>query len=95
MGYLIWDEVPDWTTLVGMGLIVVSGLYIGYRELINARRAKTPAPTGEASFVPGNPAPPSIQLRDQAAEPEMSDSLHRPALGYPALDRYLLFHNPY
>lgn len=58
MGYLVWNEIPSWNTLAGMGLIVASGVYVGYRELISSRRAKTPAPTGEASFVPGNPTPP-------------------------------------
>ena len=57
-GFLLWREVPTWNTVTGMGLIVASGIYIGYRELINSRREKTPAPTGEASFVPGNPTPP-------------------------------------
>jgi drug/metabolite transporter (DMT)-like permease len=59
LGYLVWNEVPSWNTIVGMGLIVVSGVYIGYRELISSLRDKTPAPTGEASFVPGNPTPPT------------------------------------
>ena len=59
MGYLVWNEIPTWNTLIGMGLIVASGIYIGYRELISSRRNVTPAPTGEASFVPGNPTPPT------------------------------------
>jgi len=58
LGYLAWGEVPSWTTLVGMALIVASGVFIGYRELISARRAKTPAPTAEAVFVPASPPPP-------------------------------------
>lgn len=57
LGYLVWNEVPSWNTIIGMGLIVVSGVYIGYRELISSRRDKTP--TGEASYVPGNPTPPT------------------------------------
>ena len=59
LGYLVWNEVPSWNTIIGMALIVVSGVYIGYRELISSQRDKTPAPTGEASFVPGNPTPPT------------------------------------
>ncbi len=54
LGYLAFDEVPSWNTLVGMALIIVSGVYIGYREVINARRSILP--TAEASFAPGNPA---------------------------------------
>ncbi len=55
VGYVFWQEIPTWNTLLGMGLIIVSGLYIGYRELISARRRVSPAPTGETVFVPGNP----------------------------------------
>lgn len=54
LGYLAFDEVPSWNTLVGMALIIVSGVYIGYREVVNARRSIMP--TAEASFAPGNPA---------------------------------------
>ncbi len=53
LGYLVFDEVPAWNTLVGMALIIVSGVYIGYREVINARYSIKP--TAEASFAPGNP----------------------------------------
>ncbi|MEM7209810.1 MAG: DMT family transporter [Pseudomonadota bacterium] len=53
LGYLAFDEVPTWNTLVGMLLIIVSGVYIGYREVVNARRSIMP--TTEASFAPGNP----------------------------------------
>jgi drug/metabolite transporter (DMT)-like permease len=58
LGYALWNEVPSRNTMIGMGLIVASGIFIGYRELISARRKVAPAPTGEASFVPGNPTPP-------------------------------------
>jgi drug/metabolite transporter (DMT)-like permease len=54
--WLLWSEVPNLQTLAGMGLIVVAGLYLGYRELQAARRASTPAPVGETVFVPGVPA---------------------------------------
>ena len=59
MGYVLWDEVPTAQTMVGMCLIAGSGLYIGYRETKSAHRGDTPPPTAEASFVPGNPAPPA------------------------------------
>ncbi|MDX1400753.1 MAG: DMT family transporter [Kiloniellales bacterium] len=58
LGYFAWGEVPVWNTLVGMVLIIVSGIYIGHREMADARRAKTPAPTAETPFVPGHPPPP-------------------------------------
>ncbi len=57
LGYFAWGEVPAWNTLVGMALIIVSGIYIGRREMVDARRAKTPAPTAETPFVPGHPPP--------------------------------------
>lgn len=59
LGYFAWGEVPLWNTQVGMALIIVSGMYIGRRELAAAKRAKTPAPTAETPFVPGHPPPPS------------------------------------
>jgi len=39
MAYLIWAEVPAANTLIGMALIVGGGVYLGYREIIAARRA--------------------------------------------------------
>lgn len=55
MAFLLWDEVPGINTMVGMVLIILSGLYLGYRELNHSRRATEPAPTAEATFAPGNP----------------------------------------
>ncbi len=54
LGYFVFDEVPGWNTVIGMALIIVSGVYIGYREVVNARHSIKP--TAEASFAPGNPA---------------------------------------
>ena len=56
LAWVYWGEVPMAHTLMGMALIVASGLYLGYRELRHARRAHVPAPTAEAVFTPGNPA---------------------------------------
>ena len=53
LGYIAFDEVPAWSTLAGMALIIVSGIYIAYREIVNARQSIMP--TAEASFAPGNP----------------------------------------
>ena len=53
LGYVVFDEVPTWNTLVGMALIIVSGIYIAWREIVNARQSIMP--TVEASFAPGNP----------------------------------------
>ena len=32
LSYLIWDEVPDAMTLLGIGIIVLSGIYVLRRE---------------------------------------------------------------
>ncbi len=53
LGYFAFDEIPVWNTLVGMALIIVSGVYIGYREVVNARNSIKP--TAEAIFAPGDP----------------------------------------
>ncbi|MCW5695289.1 MAG: DMT family transporter [Bauldia sp.] len=37
-GFLIWDELPDWLTFVGMGLVVATGVYTLARERQLARR---------------------------------------------------------
>lgn len=42
--FWIWGETPSWTTLLGMILIIASGVYIGYRELVQQKRALEPAP---------------------------------------------------
>ena len=58
LGFLVWQEVPTQATLIGMALIMGSGLYIGYRETKSSQRKDTPAPTADVSFVPGNAATP-------------------------------------
>ena len=65
LGYVAWGEVPALATVAGMALIMASGIYIGHRELIDARRAAEPAPTAEAVFVPGY-APPDVADADPA-----------------------------
>lgn len=32
-GYLIWDEVPDRSVMIGAAIIIASGLYVVYREV--------------------------------------------------------------
>ncbi|MEZ5933772.1 MAG: DMT family transporter [Alphaproteobacteria bacterium] len=64
MAYLVWGERPALNTLVGMVLIIASGIYLGYREIIAARRSVEPAPTAEAVFIPGAPAGALAQLAD-------------------------------
>lgn len=55
MAFLVWGEVPGTTTFLGMGLIVASGLYLGYRELRNRDQVGDPLPVAEAAIAPGNP----------------------------------------
>lgn len=37
-GYLIWADLPSWLTLLGVALVVGSGLYIIHREGVRGRR---------------------------------------------------------
>ncbi|MEM8812739.1 MAG: DMT family transporter [Pseudomonadota bacterium] len=71
MAYVIWREVPGLTTIIGMVLIVGSGLYLAYREIVNARRRDLPLVTAESTFAPGNPNPPvslSADIEDPIAD---------------------------
>jgi drug/metabolite transporter (DMT)-like permease len=56
MGYLLWGEIPPYTTLVGMVLIVASGMYTAHRELRLDRAADDTPPTAETVFTPGAPS---------------------------------------
>ena len=58
MAYFLWDEVPNWSTLAGMALIVASGLYIGYREIRASNLHKEDPIVAESTFAPGNPMAP-------------------------------------
>jgi drug/metabolite transporter (DMT)-like permease len=40
LGYLIWSDTPAMTTLVGGAVIIASGLYIFWRELVLRRRRR-------------------------------------------------------
>lgn len=44
IGYVVFDDVPAWTTFLGAGIVIASGLYLLYRE----RRVK-----GEVPREPG------------------------------------------
>jgi len=41
-GYLVFGDVPGWSTLVGAGIVISSGLYLLYRE----RNLPKPGSTG-------------------------------------------------
>jgi drug/metabolite transporter (DMT)-like permease len=66
LAYILWDEVPGFNTVIGMTLIVISGLYIGYRELRAYRHSDTPAPVAETVFLPGSPLPQQIPDEEDA-----------------------------
>lgn len=43
-GYLLFDEIPDWQTMAGAGLIIGASAYIMHRESLKRRKALPPAP---------------------------------------------------
>ena len=58
LAYALWGEVPPTATLIGMALIISSGLYLGFRELKAARHSSDQPVVAETVFAPGNPLPP-------------------------------------
>lgn len=60
LGYFVFDEVPPAGTAIGMTLIIMAGLYLGYREIRAARRTHETPPTAESVFSPSNPLSPQI-----------------------------------
>ena len=71
MGYLLWGEVPPYTTFVGMVLIVASGMYTAYRELRINRSADDNPPIAETVFTPGAPAVVLVDALDaEAVDPD-------------------------
>jgi drug/metabolite transporter (DMT)-like permease len=73
LAYVVWGEVPTQQTLIGMALIIGSGLYIGYRELVSERSELEPRPIAEASVAPGNPVAPIPASADIDATWETHD----------------------
>ena len=41
IAYLVWDELPDLQSFIGIGVIVGSGLYTLHRELMRGARIGT------------------------------------------------------
>lgn len=58
-GYVVFDEIPDPTTLLGSAVIVASGLYVFHREQVKLEPApEEPPPAGSALVqVPPTPGP--------------------------------------
>lgn len=67
LAYVMWHEVPPAATLAGMGLIVASGLYLGFRELRAARRAREQPLVAEAVYAPGSPVAGQFAEEETAA----------------------------
>ena len=53
--FFVWGEVPPTETFIGMGIIIISGLYIGMREIRAARASKIQPFVAETTYAPGNP----------------------------------------
>ena len=45
LGFLVWGELPDGVTLVGVSIVVASGLYIIYRETRKASQSSPKLPS--------------------------------------------------
>ena len=58
MAWIVWAEVPSTNTLIGMVLIMGSGLYVGYRELRVTGDEGETLLVAQSSIAPGNPTAP-------------------------------------
>lgn len=54
IGFFLFDEIPSINTMIGMVLIASSGLYLGFREMLQMKRNRSIGPTSEAVIVPSN-----------------------------------------
>ena len=54
-GYLLWNEVPGWTTILGMIILISSSLYIWYRERQIAMRETALQPIQPSELSQQNP----------------------------------------
>ncbi|SMC13763.1 EamA-like transporter family protein [Roseovarius aestuarii] len=64
LAYVLWNEVPPTATVIGMGLIIASGLYLGYRELRATRHSDDQPVVAETVFAPGSPLSPQNTEED-------------------------------
>ncbi len=55
--WIIWAELPPFNTVIGMLLVIGSGVYIGLREMRQPDPTEEPAPLSETLIAPGNPLP--------------------------------------
>lgn len=57
MAWVIWAELPPLNTVIGMVLVISSGIYIGIREMRINSDDSDPAPLSETLTAPGSPLP--------------------------------------
>ncbi|MEL7255553.1 MAG: DMT family transporter [Pseudomonadota bacterium] len=57
LAWLVWSELPPINTVIGMVLVILSGIYIGIREMRMTHAQEDPAPVSETLIAPGNPLP--------------------------------------
>ena len=48
IGFLIWHEVPAWTTMAGAGVVIAAGLYNVHRERVRRAEERAAAARGES-----------------------------------------------
>ena len=54
-GFLVFGDVPTWWTLTGAAVVILSGLYLLYRERKVVGPAPAPPPTSPLSDAPCKP----------------------------------------
>ncbi len=64
VAYFLWNEVPPMNTIIGMGLIVAGGLYLGIRELRTAPANDEEPIVTDTPFVTGEAQPASLVAED-------------------------------
>ncbi|MEM7732352.1 MAG: DMT family transporter [Pseudomonadota bacterium] len=57
LAWIVWAELPPLNTVIGMVLVILSGIYIGIREMRLDISQQDPAPVSETLIAPGNPLP--------------------------------------
>ncbi|GAB4299895.1 MAG: DMT family transporter [Roseovarius sp.] len=75
--WLLWSEIPPVGTLIGMALIVASGLYIAWREMHGAGNADSQAVVAETITAPVNPFAPTgegSEAEDAARAPDTAQT---------------------
>jgi S-adenosylmethionine uptake transporter len=67
-GFLIFDETPDWNTAIGAGIIILSGVYVVFREERTSVPSKRPVLHTQTRFVSGTLPRLSTLFRRRSAD---------------------------